>query len=107
MMRARSILVLVRRTGGPALVVLLALLTGAFCLTDFVPTAEADPGCQGHKLCAQSGPSTPVVAVAHDVPHWEWTQASAIWVPLEPARVADSQRHTTPSAPRAPPSSLA
>jgi hypothetical protein len=104
-MRATSLLI--RRTGVPAFAVTLALLTVAFCLMDFVPTAKADPGCQGHTLCAQSGPSAPVAAVAQDVPQWEWTNASAIWLPLEPALVADSQRSTTPSAPRAPPLSLA
>jgi hypothetical protein len=104
-MRATSLLV--RRTGVPALAVLLAILTVAFCLMDFIPTGEADPGCQGHKLCAQSGPSVTVVAVAQDLPQWEWAHASAIWLPLEPVLFADSQRSTTPSAPRAPPPSLA
>jgi hypothetical protein len=104
-MRATSLLV--RRTSVPLFAVLLALLTVAFCLTSFVPAADADPGCQGHTLCAQSGPSAPVAAVAQDVPQWEWTNASAIWLPLEPALSADSQRSTTPSAPRAPPQSLA
>ena len=104
-MRATSLLL--RRTGVPVFAVLLGLLTVAFCLTNFVPAADADPGCKGHTLCAQSGPSAPVAAVAQDVPQWEWTNASAIWLPLEPARSADSQRSTTPSAPRAPPQSLA
>jgi hypothetical protein len=104
-MRATSRLV--RRTGVPALAVLLALLTVAFCLMDFVPMAKADPGCHGHTLCAQSGSPAPVAAVAPDVPQWEWAHASAIWLHVEPALFVRSPRSSAPSAPRAPPPSLA
>jgi hypothetical protein len=105
-MRARS--ALIRRAVGPALAVLLAFLTVALCLTDFLSAAETDPGCQGHSLCAPSGPSAPVVAaVARDVRHREPTSTSSIWRPIEPAPSARSQRGPTRSAPRAPPPSLA
>jgi hypothetical protein len=96
-----------RRAGTPVFAVLLAFLTVAFCLTGFIPAADADPGCQGHTLCAQSGPFAPVAAMAQDVPQWEWTNASELWLHLEPALFADSQSSTAPSAPRAPPQSLA
>jgi hypothetical protein len=93
--------------GVPAFVTLLALFTVASCLMSFMPSADGDAACQGHKLCAQSGPSVPVAVLAQDVARWECTNTSAIWLPIEPVLVADSQRGSTPSAPRAPPPSLA
>ena len=98
---------LMKRTGARGLVTLLALLAAVFCLASFVPAADADPGCQGHQLCAQSGPSVPMAVVVEDMPRWEGTKESTTWLPAQPVLLAASQLRATPSAPRAPPQPLA
>ena len=98
---------LMKRTGVRGFVTLLALLAAVFCLTSFVPAADADPGCQGHKLCAQSGLSVPMAVAVEDMPRWEGTKESTTWLPVQPVLLAASQLNATPSAPRAPPQSLA
>ena len=86
----------------------LAVLVLMFCFSALPAAGADDPGCGGvpssARVCAQSGASTPIVAVVHELPPIQALALPAMPLSPEGASFAPIQHHAERSTPRAPPS---
>ena len=86
----------------------LAVLLLMFCLAVAAPAAADEPACGGldssERVCAQSGSSTPVVAVAHALYAALTLDLPGVPVLRDRSAAEPVQHHADLATPRAPPS---
>lgn len=86
----------------------LAVLLLMFCLSAAPPAVAEEPACGGldssERVCAQSGTSTPIFAVAHELIPIQTLDLPGIPLSPDGASSEPAQHHADLSTPRAPPS---
>lgn len=86
----------------------LAVLLLMFCLPTAAPAAAHEPACGGldssERVCAQSGTTTPILAVVLDLSPVRTPFLSGILLSPDGASADSVQHHADLSTPRAPPS---
>ena len=86
----------------------LVVLVLMFCLSAAPAAVADDPGCGGvdssARVCAQSGASTPLVAIVHELPPIQALTLPAMPLSSEAISPTPIQHHAELSTPRAPPS---
>lgn len=86
----------------------LAALLLMFCLSAAPPAAADEPACGGmdssERVCAQSGTTTPILAVVHELLLVRTLDLPGLPVLPDGASAEPLQHHADLSTPRAPPS---
>jgi hypothetical protein len=86
----------------------LAVLLLMFCLSAALPAAAEEPACGGldssERVCAQSGTTTPILAVVLDLPPVQTLYLPGTLALPDGASADPVQHHADLSTPRAPPS---
>ena len=86
----------------------LAALLLMFCLSAAPPAAADEPACGGmdssERVCAQSGTTTPILAVVHELLPVRTLDVPGLPVSPDGASAEPLQHHADLSTPRAPPS---
>ena len=86
----------------------LAVLLLMFCLPAAALAEAHEPACGGldssARVCAQSGTTTPVLAVVHELLPVQTADVPGAFMSPDGVSVEPLQHHADPSPPRAPPS---